>query len=331
MPRRSQPGRWRGEGAKLRVVRVVNVCDVDMQEGPGRNGFWFRAAELGSKLGAARIGAGIYEARQGVPIWPYHYHYPEEEWLYVLDGVPRLRDASGQTVLGIGDVVCFVAGHRGAHTIEGPGRFIIFSGERSSGPFVSVYPDSDKVSVAPGIEPDDLNALRLVRAGSVDYWHGEGSGPVCPAPVTREPDAVPGAPTANARHLNSEYDAGRRWTPLGDALGGEQLDGAILELEPAADSGPYRYDYGRELWLMVLAGAPTLKHQRGEQALSRGDLACLPDGPTGGRSVLNRSGEAARVLLLWTTGYPTAVCYPGTAEWVLRAARDAGEIRLRPS
>ena len=302
-----------------------------MQEGPGRDGFWFRAAELGSKLGAARIGAGIYEAREGVPIWPYHYHYPDEEWLYVWDGAPRLRDAGGQTVLGIGDVVCFAAGHRGAHTVEGPGRFIIFSGGRSSGPFVSVYPDSDKVSVAPGIETDDLNALRLVRAGSVDYWHGEGSGPVCPASVTREPGGVPGPPTVNARNLRSDYDAGCRWTPLGDALGGEQLDGAILELEPTADFGPYRYDYGRELWLMVLTGTPTLKHQTGEQELSRGDLACLPEGPTGGRSMLNRSGVAAQVLLLWTTGYPTAVCYPDTGEWVLRAARDAGEIRLRPS
>ena len=28
-------------------------------------------------LGAARIGAGLYEAREGAPIWPYHYHYPD--------------------------------------------------------------------------------------------------------------------------------------------------------------------------------------------------------------------------------------------------------------
>jgi hypothetical protein len=57
-------------------MRVVNVFDSEMEEGPGRDGFWFRAAKLGVRLGAVRIGAAVYEARAGVAIWPYHYHYP---------------------------------------------------------------------------------------------------------------------------------------------------------------------------------------------------------------------------------------------------------------
>ncbi len=310
-------------------MRVVQVFDSEMEEGPGRDGFWFCAAELGPRLGAARIGATAYEARAGVPIWPYHYHYPDEEWLYVLDGAPVLRDAGGRRVLEAGDVVCFPPGHRGAHTLEGPGRFVLFSGETSSGPFVSVYPDSDKVSVFPGIEADRLNALRLVRAGSVDYWHGEGSGPIPPASVTREPEGAPGRPTLNARGLTFESAEGWRWASLGVAAGGERLDGAVLELDPGANFGPYRYEYGRELWLLVIAGTPTVQHAEGERALSPGDLACLPEGPAGGRSMLNRSSETARVLLLWTTGFPAAVCYPETGEWVLRTAPGADEIRLR--
>jgi len=316
------------EGAP--TVRLVNVFDVDMQEGPGRVGFWFRASgRLGGRLGAARIGAAVYEARLGVPIWPYHYHYPDEEWLYVLDGAPVLRDAGGRRVLESGDVVCFPPGHRGAHTLEGPGRFVLFSGERSSGPFVSVYPDSDKVAVFPGIEADGLNELRLVRAGSVDYWHGEGSGPVAAASVTREPVAVRGRPTVKTRGLAFEPGEGWRLASLGDAVGGQRFDGAVLELEPGADFGPYRYEYGRELWLLVLAGSPTVHHANGEQALSPGDLACLPEGPAGGRNLLNRSDRTAQILLLWTTGYPAAICYPGTGEWVLRTAPDADEIRLQ--
>jgi uncharacterized cupin superfamily protein len=310
-------------------VRVVNVFDGEMEEGPGRDGFWFRAAALGARLGAARIGAAIYEAREGVPIWPYHYHYPAEEWLYVLDGAPVLRDAGGRRGLEAGDVVCFPAGHRGVHTLEGPGWFVLFSGEQSPGPFVSVYPDSDKVSVFPGIEADRLNALRLVRAGSVDYWHGEGSDPVPPASVTREPEGVPGPPTVNIRDLTFEPGEGWRWGPLGGAVGAERLDGAVLELDPGADFGPYRYEYGRELWLFVLAGTPTVEHAEGERSLARGDLACFPEGPAGGRSVLNRSSETVHVLLLWTTGFPAAVCYPKTGEWVLRTAQGADEIRLR--
>jgi uncharacterized cupin superfamily protein len=315
---------------KFASVRVVNVFDGEMEEGPGRDGFWFRAAKLGERLGAVRIGAAVYEAREGVPIWPYHYHYPDEEWLYVLSGAPVLRDSGGRRGLEAGDVVCFPPGHRGVHTLEGPGRFILFSGESSSGPFVSVYPDSDKVSAFPGIEADGLNALRLVRAGSVDYWHGEGSGPVPPAPVTREPEGVPGPAVVNIRDLTFEPGEGRRWGPLGDGVGSQRLDAAVLELDPGADFGPYHYEYGRELWLLVLAGTPTVQHGEGECALASGDLACFPEGPDGGRSVLNRGSDAVQVLLLWTTGFPAAVCYPGTGEWVLRTARGAEEIRLRP-
>jgi uncharacterized cupin superfamily protein len=311
-------------------VRVVNVGDVEMEEGPGRDGFWFRAAALGPLLGAARTGAGVYEAREGVPIWPYHYHYPEEEWLYVLAGAPVLRDSGGRRVLQAGDIVCFPPGHRGAHTLEGPGRFVIFSGERSTGPFVSVYPDSDKISLYPGIEADGLNALRLVRAGSVDYWHGEGNGPVSQAPVTREPEAAPGLPVVHGRDLAFERCQGWRWAPLGEAAGGQRLDGAVLEVDPGADVGPYRYEYGRELWLLVLGGAPTVRHAGGERSLSAGDLVCLPEGPAGGRSVRNPSEETARVLLLWTAGLPAATCYPETGEWVLRTGGEADGIRLRP-
>ena len=194
---------------------------------------------------------------------------------------------------------------------------------------MSVYPDSDKVSVAPGIEADRLNALRLVRAGSVDYWHGEGNGPVSPATVTREPEDAPGRPLHNAGDLTIEPAEGCRWMSLGGAAGGERFDAAVLELDRGADFGPYRYEYGRELWLLLIAGTPTLQHADGERVMSPGDLACLPEGPAGGRRLINRSGETARVLLLWTTGFPAAVCYPETGEWLLRTAPGADEIRLR--
>jgi uncharacterized cupin superfamily protein len=240
-----------------------------------------------------------------------------------------LRDLGGRRETAPGEVVCFPPGHRGAHTLEGPGRFILFSGSESSGPFVSVYPDSDKVSVFPGIEPDRLNALRLVRAGSVDYWHGEGVGPVPAVSVTREPEGARGRPSLNVRDLSLESSEGWRWASLSDAAGGERLAAAVLELDPRADFGPYRYDYGRELLLFVIAGAPMVQHAEGERALSSGDLCCLPEGPIGGRRVFNRGIEVARILLLWTAGFPAAICYPETGEWVLRTARDAEEIRLR--
>lgn len=178
-------------------MRVVNVFAVEWRRGQDATGIGSGPPRWG-QCSARPESARLYEAREGAPIWPYHYHYPDEEWLYVLGGAPVLRDVAGRRVLDAGDVVCFAAGHRGAHTLEGPGRFIIFSGERSSG----VYPDSDKVSVSPGIEAAGLNALRLIRASSVDYWHGEGTGgSVPPAAVRREPESVPRPPRLNARDL----------------------------------------------------------------------------------------------------------------------------------
>jgi uncharacterized cupin superfamily protein len=168
-----------------------------------------------------------------------------------------------------------------------------------------------------------------VRAGSVDYWYGEGSGPVPPGSVTRAPDDAPGRPSLNARDLMFEPAEGWRWASLGAAAGGKQLDAAVLEVDCGTDFGPYRYEYGRELWLLVIAGTPTVRHAEGERVLSPGDLACLREGPAGGRSMLNRSAETARILLLWTTGFPAAVCYPETGEWLLRTGPGDDEIRLR--
>lgn len=79
----------------------------------------------------------------------------------------------------------------------------------------------------------------------------------------------------------------------------------------------------------MIGGSPTVQHSERQRELAPGDLACLPEGPIGGRSVLNRSGDPARVLLLLITGFPAAVCYPETGEWVLRTSRGADEIRLR--
>jgi len=203
-------------------------------------------------------------------------------------------------------------GH-GAHTLEGPGRFVIFSGERSSGPFVSVYPDSDKVSVCPGIEPGGLNALRLVRAGSVDYWHGEGNGPVAPASVTREPKAVPRPLTINIGDLTFEPGDGWRWAPLGDPGG----------RTPPRRSGARARSRGG-LWPLPLrararAGAPRARWHA-HRAARRGRAVAvirrsrLPAGRSSrSAQTIQLQQRTARVLLLWTTGFPAAICTPRRA------------------
>ena len=101
-----------------------------------------------------------------MPIWPYHYHHGIEEWLYVIAGAPVLREPAGERTLAPGDLVCFPSGRLGAHTVKGPGRFVIFATGQHVEPYLSVYPDSDKVGGPEGI---------LLRSSAVGYWHGEGT------------------------------------------------------------------------------------------------------------------------------------------------------------
>ena len=45
----------------------------------------------------------------------------------MISGAPILREPAGRRTLSPGDVVCFPVGSVGAHALEGPGRFVIFS------------------------------------------------------------------------------------------------------------------------------------------------------------------------------------------------------------
>jgi uncharacterized cupin superfamily protein len=307
-------------------LRTVNVFRCELDQTLDEAGFRHAATSVADRIGGRRLGAGIYEAVADHPIWPYHYHYSSEEWLYVLSGAPVLRDAGGRRALSPGDLVCFPPNHRGAHTMFGPGRFIIFSTNESRGPWVSVYPDSDKLSVAPGRhEATALNALLLPRSAAVGYWHGEGTGDSGdPPPVEREPSDGKSLPVVNvlgapASEPAADVTAGsrRRSTTLGSALGAVGLGATIIELDPGEDSGPYRCEYGREEWVLILSGSPTVRHPEGEDPLVPGDMVSFPEGPGGAHRLVNHGAEVSRAILVSTQGVPAHVYYPDSDTWVL--------------
>jgi len=102
---------------------------------------------------------------------PYHYEY-EDEWLLVVDGTVVLRAPDGEHMLQRGDLVRFPAGPDGAHKVmnrsDAPARTLMFSS--SHVPAVSVYPDSDKIAVWSGTDPD---GLIFKRGTAVDWSEGE--------------------------------------------------------------------------------------------------------------------------------------------------------------
>ena len=128
-------------------------------------------ARFGPRIGAAQMGATLYELPPGQSICPYHYEYPEEEWLVVLSGRVTVRHPGGEQELGEGDVVCFPPGPDGAHKVTCLGddvaRVLMTSTKQT--PAIAVYPDSDKVAIFPGDDRDRL----MMRRATLDYWDGE--------------------------------------------------------------------------------------------------------------------------------------------------------------
>lgn len=320
------------------TVRKVNVLNCVLDESLDEAGFQHAAAAIADRLGAQRIGASVYEAFADRSIWPYHYHYSSEEWLYVISGTPVLRDAGGRRALCCGDLVCFASDHRGAHTVSGPGRFIIFSTNESSGPWVSVYPDSDKISVSPGLhESTQLNALTLPRSRAVDYWHGEGTANRSgPQSAVREPTGTPSPAVINTLGVpvgdrGTDVASALPTVHLGHDLGGVGLKASLVEVDPGGGSAPYHYQYGREEWVMILGGSAALRHAEGEELLAAGDVVCFAEGPGGAHRILNHGSDPLRAIFLSTTGLPANVCYPDRGIWVLSNAPDDADITLHDS
>ena len=102
----------------------------------------------------------------------------------------------------------------------------------------------------------------------------------------------------------------------------------MADFDPGEGSDPYHYVYGREEWLLVLAGTPTLRHPEGESPLEAGDLVCFPEGPAGAHRLINRGASIMRALFLTTTGVPANVCYPDTGRWLIHnGLGDGVEVR----
>jgi uncharacterized cupin superfamily protein len=152
-----------------RVNLTAPELTFDDEDPDGYRAGMFR---FGPLVGAARLGASLYELPPGQALCPYHYEYGEEEWLLVLDGRPSVRHPGGVDELEPLDVVCFPRGPDGAHQVRNetgePVRVLMWS--EVTHPTATVYPDSGKVGIWTG-NPDDDVMVR--KADAVGYYEGE--------------------------------------------------------------------------------------------------------------------------------------------------------------
>ena len=97
---------------------------------------------------------------------------------------------------------------------------------------------------------------------------------------------------------------------IGPLIGAAQLGLSVYGLPPGQSVCPYHYEVGFEEWLVVLAGAPTLRTPDGEQQLRPWDLAFFPDGEDGAHKVTNRTDEPVRIAILSNKTQPGVAVYP---------------------
>jgi uncharacterized cupin superfamily protein len=157
----------------MSALRKVNLFAVEVEDRPERpDGYRFGMARLGPPIGAAKVGATVYDLPPGQSSFPYHYEYGCEEWLLVVSGRPTLRHPGGEDELEPGDLVAFPEGPDGAHKVtnatDETARIMILS--TKAWPALAVYPDSDKIGVFTEAGSDDV---MVRRESDVDYWDRE--------------------------------------------------------------------------------------------------------------------------------------------------------------
>ena len=153
---------------------MPNIFEPEFDELREQPGFECRRARVGRQAGAERLGASVWEVPPGQAAYPYHFHYVEEELLFVLAGQPSLRTPDGWRELDPGDAVTFLVGEGGAHQVMNRSdetvRLLVVS--LGGVPEICVYPDSDKIGVFDRLAVGGLREL-FRRSDAVDYYEGE--------------------------------------------------------------------------------------------------------------------------------------------------------------
>ena len=159
------------------VLTKVNVAQCETQLPWQRGEFHAATFDLPAALGGCVIGASMWETKAGSTQGPYHYHAASRSGCTSSLASPfcAIHPASE---LEAGTLVAFGAGPNGAHTLDGPGRVVMFSvGARGWGEaFTSVYwtPTRSAVSRRP-----------------VSAWRCAGDGPSRLSPRSRRHPRAP--------------------------------------------------------------------------------------------------------------------------------------------
>lgn len=120
---------------------------------------------------------------------------------------------------------------------------------------------------------------------------------------------------------------GRARRVLGDARGLTKFGVNLTELAPGAVSALRHWHTAEDEFIYIVAGAPTLVTDDGEQLLGPGMCACFPAGDGNGHRLENRSASPVRYLEVGNRSAGEDVHYPD-ADMVMEKSAD-GTRRFR--
>jgi uncharacterized cupin superfamily protein len=277
------------------------------------------------------VGVALEELAPGKQSAPFHYHFLEEEHVYLLEGTLTVRLGPERYEVKPGGYVCFPAGQRAGHCLinnsAAPCRYVIV-GERNPNE-VSVYPESNKVGVRQLGRLFDLGTTR-------GYWDGENTGlsagTALPSHIVEKPITdgdKPKPPISSADVPWNEEGPGKGMRFGGrskhltyPAVGEGYHVGMLIESPaPGRRLWPKHYHMVEEEHALILEGEVTLLLGDEHYPMKPGDYVCFPAGQTVGHSFLN-SGSGPCSYLMIGEGSRHDVCvYPDSNKLAVNALR----------
>jgi uncharacterized cupin superfamily protein len=165
---------------------IVNLDQLEIRQvgktAAGKpEGYDIRRGEIGSRIGARKLGYNLTVVAPGKRNCPFHNHRVGEEMFFILEGSGELRYGDARHSLRAGDIIaCPPGGPETAHQIINTGdvelRYLAVGS--NDAPDICEYPDSGKYLVFDDSLSDADGRPRLFRvlgreAESLDYWDGE--------------------------------------------------------------------------------------------------------------------------------------------------------------
>lgn len=161
------------------MVRSVNINNKKFVPFSGPGPYEVQRKHLTPEAEACNLGCSYYRLDPGKKACPAHYHFGNDEAIFVLEGSLTLWLAGKETELAAGSYVTLPCGTGEAHQLENrtdqPAVYLCFSTMNKTD--VILYPDSGKIGVFGGVAPGGTEAGTSIRQwvsdDVVDYWQGE--------------------------------------------------------------------------------------------------------------------------------------------------------------